>query len=234
MASITFSKIGCVNRQPDGSYHIGPIYGLGGPFDTATEFFKAWAAQSKFEKIHTQGIITSCGGPGPAADEALQAMQEFPAQLAKLLEQGPLNPEFDKGPFPLRHVDFGHNNIIVDDEWNILGVIDWEYAIAAPWEMVSENMTVRHMSRTIWPMYYTDTGAPRDDARVNLGHQAYLLACVKKWENELGLTDTLSRVMSSEKMVDLAYAFKSYEEYRKPGFYLRMLRAHFGDRMEDF
>lgn len=38
----------------------------------------------------------------------------------------------DLGPFPLFHVDFGHNNIVVDDDYNVLGVIDWEHAYSVP------------------------------------------------------------------------------------------------------
>jgi aminoglycoside phosphotransferase (APT) family kinase protein len=37
-------------------------------------------------------------------------------------------PVQDKGPFPLCHGDFGHNNMVFDDEYNLLGVIDWEAA----------------------------------------------------------------------------------------------------------
>ena len=38
----------------------------------------------------------------------------------------------DYGLFPLCHGDFGHDNIIVDDEYCILGVIDWETSFADP------------------------------------------------------------------------------------------------------
>lgn len=31
----------------------------------------------------------------------------------------------DRGPFPVCHVDFGHNNIVVGDNYKILGVIDF-------------------------------------------------------------------------------------------------------------
>lgn len=76
-----------------------------------------------------------------------------PIQLPKLLEHGPLNPERDNGPFPLRHIDLGIHNIIVDDEWNVLSIINWEDTFAAPWEMVCEGPSLQYMSRTIWPVY---------------------------------------------------------------------------------
>jgi aminoglycoside phosphotransferase (APT) family kinase protein len=32
----------------------------------------------------------------------------------------------------------GHNNMVFDDEYNLLGVIDWEAAYAGPWELFGE------------------------------------------------------------------------------------------------
>lgn len=49
----------------------------------------------------------------------------------------------DNGPFPLVHVDFGHNNIVVNEQYRILGVVDFEGAIAAPWTMAEYPLTVR-------------------------------------------------------------------------------------------
>jgi aminoglycoside phosphotransferase (APT) family kinase protein len=42
------------------------------------------------------------------------------------------------GPFPLCHGDFGHKDVIVDDESRALGVIDWAMAFAAPWEVFAD------------------------------------------------------------------------------------------------
>jgi len=44
----------------------------------------------------------------------------------------------DEGPFRLIHPDFGHNNIIIDDSYSILGVIDWEGAFVGPSEMAAQ------------------------------------------------------------------------------------------------
>lgn len=49
----------------------------------------------------------------------------------------------NEGPLPLVHVDFGHNNIVVDPEYNILGVIDWEHAMVSPLEAVGFPLIVR-------------------------------------------------------------------------------------------
>ena len=43
-------------------------------------------------------------------------------------------PELDRGPFPLRHPDLNNANILYDDDYNIVGVLDWTAAQAAPWQ----------------------------------------------------------------------------------------------------
>jgi hypothetical protein len=39
-----------------------------------------------------------------------------------------------QGPFHFNHMDMGMQNILVDDDFNIVAVIDWELAQSAPWE----------------------------------------------------------------------------------------------------
>ncbi|KAK0609564.1 hypothetical protein B0T17DRAFT_621611 [Bombardia bombarda] len=39
------------------------------------------------------------------------------------------------GRFPLNHMDLGAQNILVDDEFNIQAIIDWEFAQTAPWQV---------------------------------------------------------------------------------------------------
>jgi len=38
-----------------------------------------------------------------------------------------------RGPFPLHHRDFHFKNILVDDNFNITGVLDWTGARTVPW-----------------------------------------------------------------------------------------------------
>lgn len=39
----------------------------------------------------------------------------------------------DQGPFHFNHMDMGIQNILVDDDFNILAIIDWELSQSAPW-----------------------------------------------------------------------------------------------------
>lgn len=38
----------------------------------------------------------------------------------------------DSGRFPLNHMDLGTQNILIDNEYNFLAIIDWEFAQTAP------------------------------------------------------------------------------------------------------
>lgn len=37
--------------------------------------------------------------------------------------------------FPLNHMDLGTQNILIDDEFNFLAIIDWEFAQTSPWQI---------------------------------------------------------------------------------------------------
>lgn len=38
------------------------------------------------------------------------------------------------GPFPLCHIDFHYKNILVDQDYNITGLLDWSHAQTVPIE----------------------------------------------------------------------------------------------------
>jgi hypothetical protein len=47
LSGIQLPKIGTIiAMNADGKFQQGPIPGLGGPFDTVTEFFQAWATKN--------------------------------------------------------------------------------------------------------------------------------------------------------------------------------------------
>lgn len=63
-------------------------------------------------------------------------------QLAALVGMRALLPRFftnqsDSGPFVLTLPDLHKSNIFVDDDWNVTGVIDLEFAPVVPQEMVT-------------------------------------------------------------------------------------------------
>jgi len=48
---------------------------------------------------------------------------------------GTLLPDYSSGPFPIDHPDLHYNNILVDDQFNITGIIDWTGVSTSPQEI---------------------------------------------------------------------------------------------------
>lgn len=129
MACVRFPKIGSIIKLSDGTYSTGAIPKIGGPFETAAEFFRAWAKQSKFP--YDEATIRE-RTPPDIVDEILRSINDFPSRQVEFSH----NHTFQSGPFPIFHTDLYTSNILVDSEYCIQGVIDWEDAIVAPWEVV--------------------------------------------------------------------------------------------------
>lgn len=64
------------------------------------------------------------------------ATSDLAAQIHHL---APFISRHDRGPFRIFHPDFALHNVIVDDEYNILSVIDWEFAFAGPFEFATQQ-----------------------------------------------------------------------------------------------
>ncbi|WEW60881.1 hypothetical protein PRK78_006369 [Emydomyces testavorans] len=223
ISSLLFRKIGSIIRREDGSYDIGPIPGLGGPFKTATEYFKAWAATVQFP--HSEAFIKeSCGDLGA---RIATSTAEFPRKISKLTDRLVMQ---DTGPFPLCHVDFGHNNIIVDDNYKILGVIDWEHAFAAPWETLEFPLTLNMVPAAMdAPWNYDERGMPRDEkTRERLVEREDYIAAVARAEKSTPALPMLSSMLKNQRVQDLATAMRLFASEGKMGFYSEILDVHYG------
>lgn len=218
-SSILLPRIGVPVRLDDGTVTIEPIPGIGGPFDTASAFFRAWAAAATFP-LSEQRIRELSG---PYGDEIWDSTKTFPVKLGELANS--IAGAYDSGPFPLVHTDYGHNNIIVDAEYNLLGVIDWEGAIAAPWGMVEFPLTVRTIPVSIdAPWNYTSDWSPKD-AHTMSDHkdrEEYLQA-LRDAEKELGIPPKLSEVLSNQRIRDVAAAMKFFAIDGKLAWYSKVL-----------
>ncbi|KAF7947001.1 uncharacterized protein EAE97_004250 [Botrytis byssoidea] len=87
---------------------------VGGPFDTATAFYTAWASSVEFRMSEDRLRAAS----GPYAAEIIPRVVLFPAAVSKIASKLSVR---DNGPFPLCHGDFGRKNIIVDAKYRIVG-----------------------------------------------------------------------------------------------------------------
>ncbi|KAJ6022354.1 hypothetical protein N7499_002882 [Penicillium canescens] len=174
LSRVQLPRIGTILRQnEDGSFDQGPIPGIGGPFETATEFFRAWAAKVEFGLSEAKLREAA----GSLADELSFSASSFISSVKTLA--GNLSVQ-DKGPFPLCHGDFGHNNMVFDDKYNLLGVIDWEAAYAGPWELFGEfPLTLSMLPPDMdAPWNYDESGLPRDAESV----QSYSDEIIQKGE----------------------------------------------------
>lgn len=223
ISRITFPRIGQVTRLCDGTYDVGPLEGLGGPFDTAAEYFEAWARHVEFPMGDDK--IRACSGP--AADEILQSIAEFPARIGKLASRLCAR---DAGPFPLIHPDFGHNNIIVDDEYNVLGVIDWEGAQTVPWAAINFPLTLSAVPKAAdAPWCYDADGQPKDPkSRERAADRVRYVAAVREAERKAGSPTPLADCLGDPKVQDVAAAMHLFND-GKVGFFTKVLDQHYPD-----
>ncbi|KAH8745910.1 hypothetical protein F5883DRAFT_438544 [Diaporthe sp. PMI_573] len=220
LSTVRLPQIGTiVSLNADGTCQQGPIPGLGGPFNTATEFFQAWAAKAKFGMTEEKLREAS----GPYATEIIPSVFSFPESISRLA--GRLSV-LDCGPFPLCHGDFGHNNIIVDDAYRILGIIDWETAFAGPWEIFGDfPLTLSTVPPAMdVPWNYNEDGSPKDAdlARQFADQEDYVIAVAREEYQNGEKAHRLSETLRDSKRQHLATAMRLYEN-GKVGWYDKLI-----------
>lgn len=207
-----FPKIGAIIRCEDGTYDVGPLPGVGGPFSTVTEYLMAWTERARFPDLDG------------ASDEIKASIMLFPHKLKALAANIPIR---DHGPFPLVHDDFGHNNIVVDDDYNILGVIDWENACSMPWESVYFPLTLSVLPRPMVPEWMYENDVPKNEKiRVRIDERRDYVDAVCLVERQKGLSHWLSATLGDQAGQQLAYAMKLYVHDGKLGRYSKILDVH--------
>jgi len=221
LSAIRLPLIGkIIGKTLDGSYIQGPIPGIGGPFQTAEEYFKGWAETSEFG-MSDERLTGACG---PFAAEIIPSVRSFKQSIHDAASKLSIH---NNGPFPLCHGDFGHNNVVVDDNYKILGVIHWEFAFAAPWEVFGDfplTLSVTPPKMDL-PSNYDEAGNPKDEelAEKFRDREKYLLA-VKREEERLGLDKkfSVSDVLGDSKREAMISAMRLYE-IGKPGWYSKVV-----------
>jgi hypothetical protein len=213
MASIRFPKIGSIIKLSDGTYSIGGIPGIGGPFDTAAEFFRAWA-KAKQGKFALKEDAIRERTPSYVVEEVIKSINDFPGRLMDFT----LQHSFQNGPFPLFHPDLWISNILVDSKYRIQGVIDWEDSIVAPWEMVEfiKDLTI------VPPVMDGPLYREKDSYQDKLAERARYVQIVERMENAQQLDNKLSKSLSDWNTQNLAQAIWLYNDGRI-GFYTHVL-----------
>ncbi|KAI0388787.1 hypothetical protein F5Y17DRAFT_463370 [Xylariaceae sp. FL0594] len=131
LAKHPFNTIGSLELDADGAVRVGPIASNRtgsmpciGPFENATDYYRTWI------QTHLD-LIT---------DHQLFSQYSTDAYLMfKHLEEGIQTgtwfhrwKDMDSGPFFLAHMDDKGDHILVDEDFNITGIIDWTFARVVP------------------------------------------------------------------------------------------------------
>ena len=115
---IAFNTIGACQDEME-AYLVGP-------FATSLEYFYA-------VRQHENAAVRACINQGIVGRGEEQLWYTACRALEQMLTHIVL-VEKVFGPFPLKHLDLHHNNILVDDDFNITGIIDWTAAQTVPCE----------------------------------------------------------------------------------------------------
>jgi hypothetical protein len=203
MSSVRFPKIGSIIKLDDETYSVGAIPGIGGPFDTAADFFQHWA---KWAKFGSNDAAVEERTPPERLDAVRQSIKEFPSQLSGFAQRH----FFHTGPFPVFHTDLHRSNVLIDSEHRVLNLIDWENAIVGPWEMVEfiKNLTVVPMEME-GPSYCEGDY----NWKLSAERTAYL-EVIKKIKGDKQLDNKLSTVLGDQRSQNLAQACWLYLEGR--------------------
>lgn len=95
-----------------------------GPYETAEDYYAAWAEQH-LELIADGQLYTEY----PV--DAYLTYRFLADNVGQMLEE-PTKGKKKKEQFFLKHIDDNGQHILVDDDYNITGIIDWEYARTVP------------------------------------------------------------------------------------------------------
>jgi Phosphotransferase enzyme family len=126
LAQLCFPTIGHLYWDSTNEFVVGNIVDRKcrefGTFNYASDFYKnrALYVYNEAQQKSVKGTINS----------GVRELET--ARLHTLAAPFAVSPEFDKGPFLLQHVDLHRQNVLVDHDWIVVGIIDWSWAGPAP------------------------------------------------------------------------------------------------------
>ncbi|KAJ6491774.1 kinase-like domain-containing protein [Mycena vitilis] len=122
-----FSGIGQLDIDPATQAHIvGPFYPSSNDISEGVTSAEPMYGPYQSTHVYLQSMIAL------QRDEATSTTVISELQLLRAFAGMIPDPTFDGTPFFLSHPDFGYQNILVDAEGNVTGIIDWDDLSIAP------------------------------------------------------------------------------------------------------
>jgi hypothetical protein len=131
LAAFSFPKIGSISHFSKGTgatigkLSVAAVEGLSneGPFTESWSYFSAIAdsrrQQALKDEVDSSNVFKILG----------------PFVFKDIVQNTPIFKTIGNGPFHFNHMDMGTQNILVDEDFNFLAIIYWEFAQSAPWEV---------------------------------------------------------------------------------------------------
>ncbi|KAL9072018.1 MAG: hypothetical protein Q9157_005251 [Trypethelium eluteriae] len=120
LANIRVDKIGSVTRSVSSlkEFVIGPLTETkSGPYENAMDFYKSYFVE----------LAKNLYGDDWEVETHGQVVKNFHKLVPEMISD-----QTSLQSFGLANYDLGPHNLIVDQEFNVIGVIDWDGVIAAP------------------------------------------------------------------------------------------------------
>ena len=98
-----------------------------GPFKDSQKFYRKQAkAVYEYEVLTNRALLKA----GPSAGDSSESVESAALHVKAAAYAGA--ERFRHGPFILQHVDLHWQNLLLDDDCTVVGVIDWEWAQTVP------------------------------------------------------------------------------------------------------
>lgn len=133
LRKLEFTSIGSLMPDPNHSTHpiLGPVMSMSA---TTLRLPALPTLETAKEYMEYQFGLLSSFFVQPVADHATEDIQAevFALDGMKRIFDELIDSELNRGPFVLSHLDLRSRNIIVDQDLQIRGIIDWEFAATVP------------------------------------------------------------------------------------------------------
>ena len=137
VSSFTFPAIGSLYfSEETNDFFIGPDLATGkGPWSSSLEYYRDL----------TDGLLNT------TTTKCNRLTRDSPSFALPVICNHLLGAyaEETAGPFRLTNTDFGPHNILIDDDFNIVGIIDFDGVMAVPLEAAAQYPRFSHM--TVYP-----------------------------------------------------------------------------------